>query len=133
MKFRPLGVFAIAIFFVIATLILIGVGTALTVPGTPLDAIWMLRPDRRALLMPHGEWLSPFFLALSFAMAAASLGCFAHRQWGWWLAVSIFAVNGLGDAAQLAMGHVLEGLVGIVAAGAILFYLTRPKVRAAFR
>ncbi|MBI3678338.1 MAG: hypothetical protein HY243_17140 [Proteobacteria bacterium] len=133
MKIRPLGVFLIAIFFVLATLILIGVGTALTVPGTPLDVIWMLRPDRRALLMPHREWLGPFFLALSLAMAAASLGCFSHRKWGWWLAVSIFAANGLGDAAQLLMGHVLEGLVGIAAAGAILFYLARPKVRGAFR
>jgi len=46
----------------------------------------------------------------------------------------IYAIlnNGLGDVAQILIGHFLEGGIGVAAAGAILFYLSRPKVRRAF-
>jgi hypothetical protein len=129
---RPLGVVFIAIFFAAATVILVCAGAALSFPGSRLDAIWSLYPERRALLMPYRAWLGPGFLALAIAMAAASAGCFRRRGWGWRLAVAIFAVNGLGDLTQLVMGRVLEGGVGVAVAGAILFYLTRANVRKAF-
>ena len=48
------------------------------------------------------------------------------------MAVAIFLVNGLSDVAQVVMGHFLEGGIGVAAAGAILFYLSRPNVRRAF-
>jgi hypothetical protein len=66
-------------------------------------------------------------------MAAASIGCFKQRKWGRWLATSIFAVNGLSDAGQIVLGHVAEGVIGVLVAGAILFYLTRPAVVAAYK
>jgi hypothetical protein len=62
-----------------------------------------------------------------------SIGCFRGRIWGWWLAVAILLVNGLSDVAQIFMGHFLEGGIGVVAAGVILFYLSRPNVRGAFK
>ena len=43
-----------------------------------------------------------------------------------------FVANGIGDIAQLFMGRVLEGAIGVTVSGAIIYYLTRPKVRAAF-
>jgi hypothetical protein len=132
MRTKPLGVFLIAIFFALATFILIAAGTALLFPGSKLEIVWKLYPARRALLMPYRIWLGPGFLALAAAMVAASRGCFLHRRWGWRLAVAIFAANGLGDAIQLFMDHILEGAIGVAAAGAILFYLSRPSVRAAF-
>jgi hypothetical protein len=52
--------------------------------------------------------------------------------WDWRLAAAIFLVNGLGDVAQIFMGHLLEGGIGVAAAGTILFYLSRPNVRAGF-
>lgn len=130
---RPWGVFLIALFFAAATVILVGVGLALLFPGSPMEAVWRSYPARRAVLMPHHAWLGPAFLALAVAMAAASIGNFRQRHWGWSLAVAIFAVNGLSDAGQIALGHVAEGAIGVLAAGAILFYLLRPKVRAAYR
>lgn len=133
MKVRPLGLFLIAIFFTLATCILVGVGLALLFPGTEVEAIWRLYPARRVLLMPYRDWLGPGFLTLAFAMAFASIGCFWRRVWGWGLAVAIFALNGIGDAVQLAAGHFVEGGVGVLAAGAILFYLFRPNTRQAFR
>lgn len=43
-----------------------------------------------------------------------------------------FAVNGLGDAAQIYLGHLIEGAIGVCFAGALLIYLNRPTVKAAF-
>ena len=33
----------------------------------------------------------------------------------------------------MVLGHVAEGVTGVLVAGAILFYLTRPNVRAAYK
>ena len=41
-------------------------------------------------------------------------------------------INGFGDAAQLVMGRILEGGIGVAAAGVILFCLSRPRVRGGF-
>jgi len=82
--------------------------------------------------MPYRMWLAPAFLMLAIVMVSASIGCFRRRIWGWWLAVAIFLVNGLGDVAQIFMGHFLEGGIGVAATGVILFYLSRPNVRGAF-
>jgi hypothetical protein len=127
-----LGVFLIALFFAIATCILLGVGPALLWPGSKLEVIWKLYPSRRAVLMPYRVWLGPGFLILAIVIASASIGCFRRRIWGWWLAVVIFLINGLSDAGQILIGHFLEGGVGIAVAGVILFYLSRPHVRGAF-
>jgi hypothetical protein len=127
-----LGVILIALFFAIATCILLGVGTALLWPGSKLEIIWKLYPARRALLMPYRIWLGPAFLMLAIVMVSASIGCFRNRIWGWWLAVAIFLVNGLSDVAHILMGHFLEGGIGVVAASVILLYLSRPNVRGAF-
>lgn len=129
---RPIGVFLIAVFFAVATCVLVGVGTALLFPGSAMEEIWRLYPARRALLMPYHDWLGPAFLILAVVMLAASIGCFRQREWGWWLAVAIFAVNGFGDAVQIFLGHFLEGGVGVAVAGAILFHLSRAKVRSSF-
>lgn len=132
LKANSYGVLLMAIFFAVATLILFSVGTALMEPGSPFEAIWLLYPARRSLLLPYRTWLGPGFLILAFVMASASIGCFRHRRWGWWLAVAIFSVNGLGDAAQILIGHVLEGGIGVCVAAAIVYFLARPKVRETF-
>jgi hypothetical protein len=133
MRARPWGIILIAVFFALATVILVSVGLALVFPGSALEAVWLAYPARRAILMPYRVWLGPGFLALAVIMAAASVGGFRQRRWGWWLAVAIFAVNGLSDAAQLLLGHIVEGGIGVLAAGAILFYLTRPGIKHAYR
>ncbi len=129
---RPIGPYVLSAFFAIATLILIGVGLALLAPGSPLEAIWRLYPARRAELMPYRAWMGPGFLVLAGAMAAASAGSLRRRRWGWVLAVVIFAVNGFADLAQLVMGRVLEGGLGVAVAIAILAYLFWSRTRAAF-
>jgi len=132
LRTKPFGIFLIATFFAVASCILLSVGMALLLPGSKLEAIWVLYPARRSLLMPYRMWLGPGFLALAIGTIAASTGCFRQRKWGWWLAVGIFLVNGISDAGQILLGHFLEGGIGVAVAGAILLYLLQPKVRATF-
>ena len=49
-------------------------------------------------------------------MLLASVGMFRYRRWGWWLALRMFAANGLADIAQVFMGRVLEGAIGVTVA-----------------
>ena len=105
---------------------------ALFWPGSKFEVIWKIYPARRSLLMPYRMWLGPGFLMLAIVMVSASIALFRRRVWGWWLAVAIFLVNGLSDAGQILLGHFLEGGIGVAVAGAILFYLSRPKVREIF-
>jgi uncharacterized membrane protein YccC len=44
----------------------------------------------------------------------------------------MIATQLLGDAANLLLGHFLEGATGVLIAGALLFYILRPNIRSAF-
>ena len=122
----------LGVFFALATLIPVSVSTALYFPGSAAEVVWKAYEARRAMLMPYRVWLAPGFFALAAVMAAASLGCFSRRSWGRHLAIAIFAVNGAGDVVQLFIGHVLEGTIGVTAAGLLIYWLTRPNVKDAF-
>ena len=45
--------------------------------------------------------------------------------------VTIFVLNGIGDVARVVLGG-FEGIVGVLIALIILYYLTRPDVKAFF-
>ena len=124
--------FLIAVFFALSICILVSVGTALLLPGSEMEVIWKLYPARRVELMPYRAFMAPGFLFLAALMLLASVGMFRHRRWGWWLALMMFAANGLGDIAQVFLGRILEGAIGVTVAGAIICYLMRPTVRRSF-
>jgi hypothetical protein len=126
------GIVVIAIFFDLATCILVAVGTALVWPGTAFDIVWMLKSDREAMLMPHRMLFGPMFLLFAVPAAMASYGFFLRRSWARQLAIAIFAANGIGDAVQLALGRVLEGGIGLVAVAALLLFLFSPAVEREF-
>lgn len=107
-------------------------GTSLLTPGGPLDWIWWIKPGEHRQLLELGPAVGAGFLGLALVMAMASFGSFARRRWAWALALAIFAVNAFGDAARIPFGALAEGLVGLAATGAILWWLTRPSVRALF-
>jgi len=129
---KPLGIVLIAVFFALSICILVSVGTALLLPGSFMEIVWKLHPARRAEMMPYRAFMGAGFFALALAMLGASIGLFRLRRWGWWLAVTMFGLDGLGDLAQIVMGRILEGAIGVTVAAAIIYYLTRPMVRAAF-
>jgi hypothetical protein len=107
-------------------------GASLLTPGGPLDWIWRAKPDEHRQLLEMGPAVGAGFLGLAVVMALASLGSFARRRWAWPLALAIFAVNALGDAARIPAGALAEGLIGIAVTAAILWWLTRQPVRALF-
>ena len=107
-------------------------GTTLVFPGTILDRAWRLNPVAYAQLAPLGAPVGIAFLLLAVVLAVAATGWWRRRRWGWVLAVVIISIQVLGDFMNLLRGDVLRGAVGVVIAGALLFYMTRPRVRAAF-
>jgi hypothetical protein len=107
-------------------------GTTLIWQGTLFDKMWVLNASAYRQLAPFGKTVGVPFLALSAALAAAGVGWFGRRLWGWRLAVVIIATQVLGDLVSIFMGHFGRGATGVTIAGGLLFYVLRPEVRTAF-
>jgi hypothetical protein len=107
-------------------------GITLVWRGTALDRIWTLNPRAYNELAPLGERIGFLFLSLAAALAIAGTGWLKRRRWGWQLAVVIIGTQVLGDVTNIFYGRIIQGVVGVTIAGALLFYMTRPYVRASF-
>jgi hypothetical protein len=107
-------------------------GTTLIWRGTLLDHMWLLNPPAYRRLAPLGKTIGVPFLVLGAALAAAGVGWFGRRTWGWRLAVFLIATQVLGDLINILIGHFVSGAAGVTIAGALLLYLLRPGVRDAF-
>jgi len=107
-------------------------GTTLIWRGTFLDRMWGLNTSAYKQLSAFGRTVGIPFLVLSVALAVAGVAWFKRRPWGWWLAVAIITTQLFGDVVNLLRGDVTRGGIGFVIAGALLFYLLRPNVRAPF-
>jgi hypothetical protein len=123
---------AMGIFLLLGAVMASLAGTTLVWRGTALDNMWTLNPRAYKELAPFGRAVGVPFLLLSLALAVASIGWFKYRLWGWRLAVAIIATQVLGDLVNAFMGDVVRGSIGFVIAVALLVYLLRPEVRAAF-
>jgi uncharacterized membrane protein (DUF2068 family) len=123
---------AVALFLLFGTAMASLAGITLIFPGTVLDRAWRLNPVAYAQLAPLGAPVGIVFLLLAALLAVAATGWWRRRRWGWVLAVVIIATQLLGDFVNLLRGNVLRGAVGVAIASALLFYMVRPRVRAAF-
>jgi hypothetical protein len=119
-------------FFVLASVITLAAGASLLAPGRGLDWMWAAKPAGHAQLLAMEPWAGLGFLGFSAVAVATSAGCFQRRRWAWRLAIAVFLVNGLSDAARIPFGAVGEGVLGVVATSLIVWGLTRPRVRALF-
>jgi hypothetical protein len=128
----PRGLTAVGIFLVFGAVMATLAGTSLRWPRTYLDDIWILNPPAHRELAPYGPVVGLLFLLLGAILAVAAAGWFKRRLWGWWLAVAVIAIQVLGDLVNAFSGRAVEGAIGVTIAGLLLFYLTRPQVRAAF-
>jgi hypothetical protein len=128
----PKGIIAVGIFLFFAAIMASLAGTTLVWRGTTLDRLWTLNPRAYKELAPHGKAAGIPFVFLGVTLVVAGMGWFKRRLWGWRLAVSIIAVQVLGDLVNAFMGDLVRSGVGFVIAGALLVYLLRPEVRAAF-
>jgi hypothetical protein len=131
-KSSPRGMVAIGIFLLLGAVMASLAGTTLVWHGSALDRVWALNPHAYRQLSPLGKVVGIPFLLLGAALALAGTGWFKGRLWGWRLAVAIIATQVLGDLVNAFMGDVTKGGIGFVIAGALLIYLLRAEVRAAF-
>jgi hypothetical protein len=130
---RPRGFWAIGSFFVFGAAMAAYAAVTLLAPGTFLDGLWALNKRGHAGLILLGKSAALLFVVLSALLALAAVGWFRRCFWGWVLGVTIIAINALGDVVNLARGEGLKGAVGVVIAGLLLIYMTRPGVRSYFR
>jgi hypothetical protein len=128
----PRTMTAIGVFLFFGALMASLAGTTLIWQGTFFAKIWVLNASAYRQLAPFGKTVGVPFLVLSAALAAAGVGWFGRRLWGWRLAVVIIAAQALGDLVSIFMGHFVRGATGVTIAGALLFYVLRPEVRTAF-
>ena len=123
---------AIGVFLFLGAVMASLAGTTLIWRGTLLDQVWVLNRPAYRQLASLGEKVGVPFLVLSAALAVAGVGWFTRRAWGWRLAVFLIATQVLGDLINIFMGHFVRGAAGVTIASALLLYLLRPGVRAAF-
>ncbi len=127
------GLDIVIVFLVFATLMAGFIGTLLFFPGRLLDWVWQLNPEGRAAFQSMGRlaWLLLFLVGT--IAGGAAIGIRRRRKWGWWLAILLFSVNGLGDAISLFVTRrIFQGASGVLVAGLFLAYLLRSDVRRQF-
>jgi hypothetical protein len=107
-------------------------GTTLVWQGTILDHMWTLNLRAYEQLRPLGSKAGLGLLVLAVVLAVAGVGWFMRRRWAWTLATAILVTQILGDLLNLLLGRVLEGAIGVAAAGALLLYVWKADVRAHF-
>ncbi|MBZ5705248.1 MAG: hypothetical protein LAN63_07835 [Acidobacteriia bacterium] len=123
---------AIGVFLFFGAIMACLAGTTLLWRGTVLDRMWALNPTAYEQLAPLGRTVGGVFVILSASLAVAGVGWLRRRVWGWALAVVIIATQVVGDLVNVFLGQLVRGGAGVIIAGALLFYLLRPRVRAAF-
>ena len=128
----PRGMTAIGVFLLFGATMACTAGITLVHRGTVLDRIWALNPGAYRELAPFGRTVGIPFLLVAVALAVSGLGWLKRQRWGWQLAVFIIVIQVFGDFVNVFCGHLVQGGVGIAMAGALLFYMLRPNIRAAF-
>jgi hypothetical protein len=71
-------------------------------------------------------------ILLAASLATSGAGWLKRRRWGWQLAVAIIGTQVLSDVVNIPYGRSIQGAVGAMIASALLFYMTRPSIRACF-
>lgn len=131
-KTRPVGVTALSIFFLAATLITFVAAISLLFPNGFLEPIWKLNPRGRIGLGAIGLWAVFLFVIVGIACAFAALGLWQGRRSGYFAAITVLSLNLFGDLFNVISGIEPRAAVGIPIVILILVYLFRPKVRLFF-
>jgi hypothetical protein len=130
---KPISVAIVAAFLWMAMLIGLAVGVALLFPGTFLDRMWVYNRPAHAAFQTVGKTSGVGFLVLGLIVGVTAGGLSRGRRWAWWLAIFIFALNGIGDLfGLLATRDLLRSGSGLVVAIGFLVVLLRRNLRASF-
>lgn len=130
---RPGGITALSLFFAAGALISATAAVALLLPGGPLEPMWRLNPRGHAGFVSLGRLAPVLLFVVSVACATASVGLWRGARWGYRIAVGVLVVNLLGDALNTVLGIERRAVIGIPIVAAILFGLSRERIRMYFR
>ena len=130
---RPFGFLPLGIFFFFAASMATLAAVTLGFPGTFLDRAWELNKTAHAQLAPLGRIMGLPFAALAVVALIAGIGWFKRRRWAWVVGVLGIFLNCVGDVINMAIGEFWKGAVGVVIAGLLLVYMTRPNLREYFQ
>jgi len=109
------------------------IGTSLSMTGTLPARVWQLNPRAQAVFTAHARPFGALLLVVAVVAAATAIGLLQRRRWAWLLALGTFTVNGCGDLVTLLVTRDwFRAGSGILIAGAFLFFLLQPRVRAYF-
>lgn len=127
---RPKTIPIVAAFLFLATVMAVATGISLLFPGTVLDRLWALNRPAADAFQSLGRIPGVVLIALGAATAAAGIGLLRRKQWAWWFALALFAINGCGDLVSFFVtGDLLKSASGVALATLFLYALTRPAVR----
>jgi hypothetical protein len=102
----------------------------LVFPHTPISVIWSVNPGgHQGLAAMHG-WAVLAMVATSAACGVAAVGLWRRRPWGYTTAVCILGLQMLGDIAKVISGREPRAIVGVPVVALLVFYLSRPAIRA---
>ena len=129
---RSVGLTLLSLLFVIGSFMALLALLGLLVPGGALEPIWRLNRYAQVALMELRWWGIGLMLVVATVCALAAVGVWIRAPWGHRLALTILAVNLLGDVSNAVLRGDLRTLIGIPIGGAIIWYLVNPRTRAQF-
>jgi hypothetical protein len=129
---RPLGVTLLAWFFGFGTLASALAVLTLLFPGGPLELVWRINPRGHEAFIKLGGWAFVLLVPVGFACAATAYGLFRGARWGHRLAISLLAINLVGDLVNFGVGVEPRAIVGVPIVALLLWYLLSPSVRSFF-
>ena len=130
---RPGTVAFVAIFLFCAAAIALITGISLLFPNPFWGRFWDLNRPAYLAFEKVGRLAGVPLVALGIVTGSAGRGLIKRQKWAWWTAIALFVINGLGDVVTLFLTRdLVKAAAGVVIAGAFLFCLTRPRLRAFF-
>jgi hypothetical protein len=133
MEQRPKTVPIVAAFLFAATAVAAVVSASLLFPGTLLDRLWELNKPGAAAFRALGRLSGVLLLVLGVGTSAAAVGLLQDREWAWWFAIALFAINGCGDVVSFFVTRDLwRSGSGALISSTFLYSLSRRRVRLYF-
>ena len=107
---------------------------ALLLPNSALHNVWRLNPQAHAGLAALGGWAIALMFVVGIACGLSAVGLWRGAGWGRAVALTVLAVNLLGDAGNALVRGDLRTLIGVPIGAALFAYLLlNRRVRDYFR
>jgi hypothetical protein len=123
----PLGIKAIALFFAFGTGMSALTALLLCFPGSSLDLVWNLNPEAHDGFRLIGGPAVLLMAVVAASCAAAGIGLWRIRGWGYWIAVAVLSINVIGDILNFVVRHDWRTLIGLPVGGAMILFLYRRR------